>query len=47
MDKTTKKFIPLLLVGISVVQMTDKLTTAFKEKLVKEVNDEIKKMEEK
>ena len=47
MDKTTKKFIALLLVGISVVQMTDKLTTAFKEKFVKEVNDEIKKMEEK
>ena len=31
----------------TVSQMANILTTAFKEKLAKEVNDEIKKMEEK
>lgn len=47
MDKTIKNFIALLLVGISVVQMADKLATAFKEKIAKEVDNEIKKMEDK
>lgn len=38
---------PILMICFSVSQMANILTTAFKEKLAKEVNDEIKKMEEK
>ena len=38
---------PILMICFSVSQMANILTTAFKEKLTKEVNDEIKKMEEK